>query len=144
MAFKINKCLSLTIFPLFFVLSGCFNQTTFGIPHGAYYLLGKDGNIINEGSESAWVISNNQAEFRYMVFELIKEENNIYFKIERLKEGSMTEDECGIFLYKVFYDDKSKLLNVTMPSDENYPYYIPTRKLPLETFQFKINGWSFF
>jgi hypothetical protein len=118
-----------------------FNRTTGGIPHAIYSRIDDNGDIVNEGSEGSWIIRKDEAEHRYLIFHVVNIGEKIYFEIEIEQQGSLKEEESGLFQYEVTYDKKSQILSVSMTSSNGQPYYIPTREFDWQVFQFRKTGF---
>ena len=123
-------------------LTNLVNRTTKTVPHGIYFQMDDQGNVIKDGAESGWSISKDKAEHRYVVFSIVEIDNKIYFEVNRIQSGFLSEEETGLFRYEAEYDKKTKLLSVTMPSSNGTPYHIPTTEFEMKEFQFKKSGMS--
>lgn len=119
------------------------NQSTEGIPHGIYFRMDDEGNMIKDGIESGWAIRNGEAEHRYLIYRIVKIDGKIYFEIEQIDEGLQSNEETGLFRYEITYDKEAKILTVIMPVDDGgYPSVAPTTEYEMKTFQFKKTGFS--
>ncbi|WP_264230083.1 hypothetical protein [Acholeplasma laidlawii] len=124
----------------FIVLS---NRTTEGIPRGTYFRLDESGSMIKDGFESGWSIKNKEAEHRYLTYRIKNIDGVIYFEIELLEEDGYSSQVSGLYRYEVQYDDKTKILVVTMHADSvGNPSVVPNSEFDLKEFQFKKSGFS--
>lgn len=124
----------------FIVLS---NRTTEGIPHGTYFMLDESGSMIKDGFESGWSIKKKEAEHRYLTYRIKNIDGVIYFEIELLEENGYTKEVSGLHRYEAEYDNKTKILVVTMYADAiGNPSVVPNSEFDLKEFQFKKSGFS--
>jgi hypothetical protein len=90
--------------------SGCFvDGSTYGIPHGSYYPLDENGEIIVVAPEGRWQIRKNQAKRGYRNYQIIEEEGLVFFDYSG-------NDFVDAFRYEVKYNNETGVLTVFMPS----------------------------
>jgi|AGTN01.3.fsa_nt_gi hypothetical protein len=84
-----------------------------GIPQGIYSLLDENGDVIGGRMEDAWAIGENKAEYEYLTYKIIEEDEKLYFEL------NMPEPEYSHMRYEASYDKKTKILTVYMSSTED-------------------------
>ena len=118
------------------IATGC-GASVYGIPLGHYFQVDQDGNAVPGGSrEGGWSIRWNrterryEAEHRYLVFDIVKENDRLFFEFYREPSMWSTEYTTGLFRYEVKFCTETRTLTVYMPSVSGTPSSSSTRNIP--------------
>lgn len=107
--------LSVTILVLLFVctlmvFTAC--TPSHGMPNGTYHSSDKDGNLSRQGLEYAWQIEDNESEYLYITYEILVENDKIYF--------CQRDSKNLLYKYEVEYNKKTKILTIyNLDNDDN-------------------------
>jgi len=126
------------------VFGGCGRPLVYGIPVGHYRRVDKYGNfVIPGGGEFGWQIrSNDTAEHRYLIFDIIEEYGEIFFEIYFTQTYNPRHPyREGLHRYRALFDAETRILTVYMPfgyywNGNALPYHVPNSSREVRPFLF--------